>query len=91
MNNVIRPPHYLETIQDKLIFLAGPIQSTEDWQVTAINIIHSKASNICIALPRRLEADTYKNKDFPEKMFNEQVDLETYHLRMASNRGAILF
>lgn len=91
MNRTIRPPNYLETLPDKMIFLAGPIQSAEDWQETARRTIHLMAPNIYVASPRRLEADNYKNKDFTEEMFNEQVDWETYHLRKAADKGAILF
>lgn len=91
MYQTIRPPHYLETLPDKMIFLAGPIQSAEDWQESARRTIHLMAPNICVASPRRLNAENYKNKDFTDEMFNEQVDWETYHLKRAADTGVILF
>lgn len=83
MKNLISPPHIVE-VEKPLIFLAGPMQGTYDWQELAINLIHSKNPEIMIASPR---AD-YSSKDF---VYEKQVDWETYYLNKASKDGLILF
>lgn len=85
---LITPPTYLKTIDGPLIFLAGPIQGSYKWQEKAIQIISKIAPEVYIANPRR-EIDL--DKEFSPEMYNEQVDWETYHLRKAGEKGAILF
>jgi len=77
------PPNSTE-IEGPLIFLAGPIQSAEDWQNEAIKIIHDIDPLLMIANPRR----DYLDDEF---VYNEQVDWETKHLRRAGENGAIIF
>lgn len=75
MNKVYLPPEYYTRDGKRLIFLAGPIQGTDEWQTRAAEIIHSLDSNIEIASPRRL--------DFKPEDYYDQVDWETYHLHAA--------
>ena len=88
---LILPFDYLEQIDAPLIFLAGPITGAYDWQSQAIDIIQETAPDLYIASPRRKTSF----RDYPEgfriKMFNEQVDWETYHLNQAAENGSILF
>lgn len=87
-NKIITPPNYLKKIDRLVIFLAGPIQGAQKWQEKAIQIISNIAPEIYIANPRR---DVHLDKDFSIEMYNQQVDWETFHLRKAGEKGAILF
>ncbi|MBX4196673.1 nucleoside 2-deoxyribosyltransferase domain-containing protein [Candidatus Pacearchaeota archaeon] len=77
-------------IGDPLVFLAGPIQGTPDWQEDAIKYLHSHAPELNIASPRRRGIQTY-GTDFTEAMYNEQVDWESKYLSRSAFSGAILF
>jgi len=85
---LILPPAYLRQVDAPLIFLAGPIQGTYDWQKDAINIIQNSAPEVYIASPRK-QIDL--GGEFTQELYNEQVDWETYHLRKAGETGVILF
>src|ERR1051326_8779002 len=67
-----------------VLFLAGPIQGTGDWQAEARKIIHAKRPDVLVASPRR----DYVPGTFD---YGQQVDWETYHLRLAAANGVILF
>lgn len=67
-----------------VVFLAGPIQGTGDWQAEAKRLIHAKRPEVIVASPRRV----YLPGEFE---YDKQVDWETHHLRRASHNGAILF
>ncbi len=84
---LIVAPNY-DTIDGKLIFLAGPIQGAPKWQDDAIKLIRFIAPEMNIASPRR---EINAEKDFTKKMYDEQVDWETYYLRRAGEEGVILF
>ncbi|OGH48116.1 MAG: hypothetical protein A3A51_01340 [Candidatus Levybacteria bacterium RIFCSPLOWO2_01_FULL_39_10] len=79
-----RPLEEAET-NKSIIFLAGPIQGTNDWQARAIEILHDLNPDVAIASPRRL---TFDEADFD---YDQQVDWETLHLRRAGRTGVILF
>jgi calcineurin-like phosphoesterase family protein len=78
-------PPIIHNGNEKIIFLAGPIQGSRDWQEEAIKIFKDKLPNdYKIACPRL----TYK----PEKFdYNKQVEWETEYLTRASKNGVILF
>lgn len=57
----------------KMVFLAGPIQGAENWQLRAINDLAD--FDIYIANPRREKNDNF--------VYARQVDWETEHLRRA--------
>jgi len=84
--SVYQPPVYIpETARETpVIFLAGPIQGTGDWQAEARKIIHTKRPEVIVASPRR----DYLPGEFE---YGKQVDWETHHLRRAAQNGAILF
>ena len=84
---IILPPNY-ETINGKLVFLAGPIQGAPDWQQEAIDYFKIRVPNLNVASPRR---HIERKGEFSPEMYNEQVDWETHHLRRASQDGAIMF
>lgn len=79
---VFVPPEYVSSEQN-LIFLAGPIQGTSDWQSDAIKILTALKPNVCIASPRR--------KKFENVSYDEQVEWETENLRKAGKNGVIMF
>lgn len=80
------PPDYIPETASKtpVIFLAGPIQGTGDWQSDARKIIYTKRPEVIVASPRK----TYVPGELE---YGKQVDWETYHLRRAAENGAILF
>lgn len=81
---IILPPQYDNNLEGSLIFLAGPIQGTWDWQSVAIQYIQKLNLDLNIASPRR-------NDDSWKFNYNEQVDWETNHLNKAAQNGVILF
>ena len=81
---LIIAPEYISNIEKPVIFLAGPIQGSIDWQSEAIKIIQAKSQNVIIASPRRAVFDKEFNYD-------EQVDWETHFLNEAAKRGVIMF
>lgn len=80
---IIFAPDYKQ-FEGQLIFLAGPIQGTEDWQGKAIELISKENPKMNIASPR----GDYSNRQFD---YNTQVDWETYHLNLAAKKGTIFF
>jgi len=87
MIKILRAPEY-EIITNPLIFLAGPIQGAPDWQAEAISILSQSNAEFSIASPRRLAE---KKGNFSVDKYNEQVDWETHHLRLAGKTGVIMF
>lgn len=82
---VCTPPEYIEgEITKPVIFLAGPIQGAADWQSEAARIIKGLSRRVIVASPRRQD----KPEDFN---YGAQVDWETFHLRRAGEKGAIMF
>lgn len=80
---ILKPPIKTE-VQGPLVFLAGPIQGTSDWQSEAILYLQKKSSAIHIACPRH----NYPPGEFD---YETQVNWETHHLRRAAEQGVILF
>lgn len=70
----------------QLVFLAGPIQDTEDWQIRAIDWLneHREDDNFIIASPRR----NYEKGEFD---YDVQVNWESRHLSQAAKNGVIVF
>lgn len=83
---ILTPPDKFYTDESKLLFLAGPIKSSDDWQNKAIEIIHATNPEITIANPRREKMD-----ELSREQWVMQVEWETAHLRLASVKGAIMF
>ncbi len=81
---IIHAPTYQDTPKP-IIFLAGPIQGTKNWQLEAANLIHAQNPEIIIASPRR--------PVMPDPTFNydEQVKWESEYLRRAGENGVVLF
>lgn len=82
--SIFYPPEQIRVVEQPLIFLAGPIQGTTDWQSIALELIGSVAPGVAIANPRR----NYLPGDF---LYAAQVDWETFMLRQAADNGVILF
>jgi hypothetical protein len=80
---LLQPPEIVE-VDEKVIFLAGPIQGAPDWQTQAIEIIHTLDSGIVVASPRK----EYEEGTF---VYERQVDWETHYLETAARLGAIAF
>lgn len=77
---VIKPPTGIELADSKpLVYLAGPIQGTDDWQATAIKLLTKRMSGLYIASPRG---------DAPTPV---QTQWETAYLRRAADFGVIMF
>jgi Nucleoside 2-deoxyribosyltransferase like len=83
---VYMPVDYIPEAASKtpVIFLAGPIQGTGDWQSEASRLIHARSPGVIVASPRR----AYLPGEFD---YGKQVDWETHHLHRAAQNGAILF
>ncbi len=67
--------------QERLIFLAGPIQGAPDWQEQAINLLNT---NYHVANPRH----TYPEGTFD---YDKQVEWEWLQLERAAEHGGIIF
>jgi len=89
---ILRAPEYdiAEYSDDITIFLAGPIQGSQNWQEEIITKIEKEfkdkklSKNIIIASPRRKE----KPKKF---IYEEQVNWESYYLNKANSSGINVF
>lgn len=82
-HRLITPPEIVPT-SSHLIFLAGPIQGTWDWQTDAAAQIHERDSRIIVASPRKEYLDGSFN-------YQKQVNWETEYLRRAGRAGVIGF
>jgi hypothetical protein len=80
---LISPVQYPK-IDGPLVFLAGPIQGSANWQLGAVHYLHQLDPKLHIANPRR----DYLSGEF---VYDEQVDWETHHLCRAGECGVILF
>ncbi|HUD03500.1 MAG TPA: hypothetical protein VMR51_01815 [Patescibacteria group bacterium] len=81
----IQPPEIVElNDDDRVVFLAGPIQGAPKWQYEAERIIHSLDAGIVVASPRK----DYSKGEF---VYERQVDWETHFLNRAARVGAIIF
>lgn len=80
---LLQPPEIVQT-NEPVIFLAGPIQGSSDWQSEAAYFIHDLDSTLIVASPR---------KNYPEGTFvyERQVDWETHFLRAAGRGGVVAF
>lgn len=89
---VIRPPTFIE-VAVPLIFIAGPILGTDDWQRDAIAILDKSKKDFAIASPRRLiaEVDDTTLGEFTEADFNAQITWEHAHLALAAKKGVTMF
>lgn len=82
-NLVLHPPEIVD-VDGRVVFLAGPIQGTPDWQARAAEHIHFVDNDIVIASPRK----DYLDEEF---IYEAQVDWETHFLNRAAKRGGIMF
>jgi hypothetical protein len=93
MGGLLIPNRHLESIDQPVIFLAGPIFDAPLWQDKAVQYILSHDRNLYVASPRRglrdsiepyfLEADNTK--------FSRQRAWERHYMDLASRKGAIMF
>ena len=79
---LIVAPQYVN-VEGPVLFLAGPIQGSKDWQRSAIEKIRNSDKNVHIANPRR----DYAPGEFE---YTKQVDWERYYLKRAFQNGAIM-
>ncbi len=93
MGGVIIPKKYVATIEEPLIFLAGPCVGAPNWQDIAINTILSKNGNVTIASPRWGIRESISRYILPgnDAYFPRSRAWERHYLEMASKTGALLF
>lgn len=89
MSDFLRPPADADP-RRPVIFLAGPIQfqQSTSWHDRAWQLLSQHDGDFQVASPRRFDRPV---DDFPEEVYNHQVDWETRHLRLAGTNGAVLF
>jgi len=85
----IYPPKITETASQPIIFLAGPIQGTDDWQKQAVQYFKTRLPNNSNAINHLIIA----NPRCPtwHHHFSEQVDWESHYLNLAAQQGVIIF
>jgi hypothetical protein len=83
VGRILFPPEH-QDVTGPLIFLAGPIQGSVEWQTEAVRLVHARRPDVVIANPRR----DYMDGTF---IYDAQVDWETAHLRRAAQEGVVLF
>lgn len=88
MAEIVTPPFLYCGRSLPVLFLAGPIQGSENWQAKAIRIF-KYIPNILIASPRR--PNIRIKGDLVGSDYAEQVDWEHYYLDLSARRGATLF
>jgi len=82
---IVVPPAIVE-VELPLVFLAGPIQGTDDWQSAAARLLQRDAAWLDIASPRdpswsALDPGGYRR----------QIDWEHHYLDLAADSGVIMF
>jgi len=85
----ITAPNWTEIPEnEKVVFLAGPIQGSTNWHEECFQIFKElcKLENVTIVSPKR-EIGMEKN----EEGYREQVLWETKHLHRAAKNGVVLF
>lgn len=82
---LLLPPHYTD-VEDEppIVFLAGPIQGSPDWQTPTADRLLAAHDRLLVASPRRTELDENFNK-------RKQVEWELDHLWLAMNLGGVAF
>lgn len=90
MNKIYSPPDkWYDSEEDlKLVFLAGPIFGTNDWQKQATDVLYRLNPQIAIANPRCDEIMHLNNED---ENWAIHVEWATAHLRLSSAFGGIMF
>ncbi len=84
MERILTPTKIKEIPLDTpVIFIAGPIQGSWEWQATASGYLTTSGKGLIVASPRNLD---HKNVQY-----EKQVDWETHYLRRASDNGVIMF
>jgi hypothetical protein len=84
---VILPPSRTSTLGHSLIFLAGPIQGTWNWQKAAVTRLRTGGYREWIASPR---SDTLSDgATLPA--YDAQVEWEHFYLEKAGRKGVLLF
>lgn len=84
-DRLLTPPHYTDLSDEApLVFLAGPIQGSQDWQTPTARQLLSTNERLLVASPRRTELDKNFNK-------RKQVEWELDHLWYASQLGGVAF
>lgn len=87
MSELIIPPHRLEAPHSPVVFLAGPVQGTHDWQREAAEQLFKHQPNLAVVSPRGPES-LYRS---PSSWLadGEQTPWEKYHLRLARDTGCL--
>lgn len=88
MAEIVTPPFLYCGRSLPVLFLAGPIQGSKDWQAEAIDIL-KRNPDVLIASPRR--PNVVIKGDFSEQDYTEQVDWEHYYLDLAKKHGVTMF
>lgn len=81
----IQPPEIAEA-NERIVFLAGPVQGAPEWQPEAAQLIHDIDDSIIVASPRR----DYE-KDGIDFVYEKQVNWEKEFLKRAGEAGVIAF
>jgi hypothetical protein len=85
IDRLLTPPFYTDLSDEvPVVFLAGPIQGSPDWQTPTARRILAANERLLVASPRRSELDEDFNK-------RKQVEWELDHLWYASQLGGVAF
>lgn len=88
--NILYPTQIIDQQNKLIIFLAGPIRCTANWQSILIDrllVDEFVLDNVCVASPR---GETIYEK-FDTQKEKEQIKWETHYLSKASENGIIVF
>ena len=86
MSGRIAVPPTIVDLDLPLVFLAGPIQGTADWQSLAIRTLQREADWLDIASPR---VGSWSEAD--PSAFRRQIDWEHHYLDLAAGDGVTMF
>ncbi|MEK7628697.1 MAG: nucleoside 2-deoxyribosyltransferase domain-containing protein [Patescibacteria group bacterium] len=90
---LLRPPvyHAKPLRCEPLVFTAGPIQGTADWQEEAIRMLQVAWPTTHIACPRSSIWEKSMTPNERDYLFEQQVRWEHYYLNHALRHGVVLF
>lgn len=83
----IIPPHPIRHPENPVVFLAGPVQGTDNWQAEAADILLQSPVNMSIISPRGNQELYNAPSAWLER--GEQNPWEKHHLRLARDTGVL--
>ncbi|PWU05346.1 MAG: hypothetical protein C5B51_14775 [Terriglobia bacterium] len=93
MAGLIIPKTYVAKLDSPVIFLAGPLKTSSNWQDDAVDVLFSLEKNLSIVSPRKGVREGIANYivSGDDYFFPRPRAWERHYLDVASREGAVMF